>query len=486
MRYVIVITLLLLFTPLAPAQTTWYVPDNFPTIQGALSSPSVMDGDTVIVRPGIYFENIDFPLKAVTLKSEKGPEVTVIDGGQITTVMQIIQGNGPDTVLDGFTIQNGFDSTAGWPGGILCADSSPLVINNIIKDNSSSYNGGGIYCQNSSMTIANNVIYKNSAFRGGGICAFASDVLIENNLIFENAAELGGAGIALYIESTPIVRNNRIMYNQGIGGTGGSGIRCAFSFPKIMNNFIYGNEKHAVSFNWSEEPLYFTNNTLTGNGGGGIQVLGAKKVKVSNSIIWGNDFAGYPEISDPAGNMLVTYCNVKGGWPGDGNIETDPLFASTGQSDFHLTSGSPCRDAGTATPKGGLPETDFEGDLRDAHAAPDMGADEFYTHLYYFGNPSPGWGIFVKLVGIPGSSPVGLWFGPKALDVPIQTSYGEWWSDWWLDTPYYQVYPLAPIPPGGIEILNVTLPSGVPGPYNIYMQGFIGDSLTNLSVLEVK
>lgn len=52
------------------AQTTWYVPDDYSTIQGAISDVSVVDGDSVIVRPGTYVENIDFLGKAITLMSE--------------------------------------------------------------------------------------------------------------------------------------------------------------------------------------------------------------------------------------------------------------------------------------------------------------------------------------------------------------------------------------------------------------------------------
>ena len=87
----------------AHAQTTWYVPDDFPTIQGAISDPLVMNGDTVIVRPGTYVENINFLGKAITLVSEQGPEYTFIDGGQAGSVVTFTNNEGLDSVLDGFT-----------------------------------------------------------------------------------------------------------------------------------------------------------------------------------------------------------------------------------------------------------------------------------------------------------------------------------------------------------------------------------------------
>jgi hypothetical protein len=59
-------------------------------------------------------------------------------------------------------------------------------------------------------------------------------------------------------------------------------------------------------------------------------------------------------------------------------ISEDPAFVDPANDDYHLTSGSPCIDAGTmAVPDPpGLPPTDFEGDPRVLGAAPDIGADE--------------------------------------------------------------------------------------------------------------
>ena len=81
--------------------------------------PEVEAGDEVVVRPGTYEERIDFLGKAITVRSEQGPDVTVIDGGSPSnpdrgSVVVFENGEGPDSVLDGFTLTNGTGTADGW------------------------------------------------------------------------------------------------------------------------------------------------------------------------------------------------------------------------------------------------------------------------------------------------------------------------------------------------------------------------------------
>ena len=87
-----------------------YVPGQYGTIQDALNAAA--DGDVIRVAPGLYVENIDFLGKAVTVESESGADVTVIDGAQAGSTVTIRNVPGV-AVLSGFTVTNGLAEKGG-------------------------------------------------------------------------------------------------------------------------------------------------------------------------------------------------------------------------------------------------------------------------------------------------------------------------------------------------------------------------------------
>lgn len=64
-------------------------------------------GDTVLVSPGTYVENVNFQGKEITIKSSDGPSVTMIDGGNVEAVVHFVNNEGPASILEGFTLTNG-------------------------------------------------------------------------------------------------------------------------------------------------------------------------------------------------------------------------------------------------------------------------------------------------------------------------------------------------------------------------------------------
>ncbi len=65
---------------------------------------------------------------------------------------------------------------------------------------------------------------------------------------------------------------------------------------------------------------------------------------------------------------------------GTGNITANPLFVNAGAGDFHLTSTSPCIDAGA---EDGAPDVDFDGTPRPQGAGVDIGAYEYKSQKFY-------------------------------------------------------------------------------------------------------
>src|SRR5438105_6828191 len=149
---------LFMLPPSLRAQQTIHVPADQPTIQAAINAAA--NGDTVLVAPGTYRENINFMGKAITVTSSGGPSVTTIDGGAAGSVVTFTSNEGTNSVLSGFTITNGLgsDNGNGNGGGINIYSASPTVKGNVITNNhAGNGDGGGISVTDSSAVIQANV-----------------------------------------------------------------------------------------------------------------------------------------------------------------------------------------------------------------------------------------------------------------------------------------------------------------------------------------
>ena len=105
---------------------------SYSVIQDAIDDAS--DGDTILVEPGIYPENVNFNGKNIVVQGENR-ETTIINGSQSGTVVTFESGEDSTAVLTGFTITNGsgyIDDTVKLGGGIYIENASPIIENNII------------------------------------------------------------------------------------------------------------------------------------------------------------------------------------------------------------------------------------------------------------------------------------------------------------------------------------------------------------------
>lgn len=331
--------------------TNIYVPGNYPTIQEGINA--AVNGDTVWVADGTYTgagnKDLYFGGKAITVRSENGANACIINCEGSGRGFYFHSGEGLDSVLDGFTIRNGFISGDG--GGIYCESSSPSIINCNISGNGA-YSGGGICESSSSPSITNCTIIGNFAEGGGGICSFGSST-ITNCTISDNYALWSGGGIYcsgnLSVITNCTISGNNSYVGAGIFSDGSSTITNCTISDNMSDDYLYGSAIYCDSYRHSP-------NTPS----------------ITNCILWnGSTYEIYVELES---NPLVTYSNIRGGYTGEGNIGANPLFVDSANGDYHLQPGSPCIDAGITIP---TVTDDIEGNPRPFGVGYDMGAYEY-------------------------------------------------------------------------------------------------------------
>lgn len=148
-------------------------------------------------------------------------------------------------------------------------------------------------------------------------------------------------------------------------------------------------------------------------------------------------------------------------------IDADPLFVDEATNDFHLTLVSPCLEAGDNTAVIG--NYDCEGDPRIADSFVDIGADEFYAHLYYIGEVIFGAPGHARITG---HSPNEILLATSGLqNPPIPLPYG----DLWLTLPLAKEWTLGQMPNTGVYVLPVTIPSIWASGEPHYFQALVGN-----------
>jgi len=232
-------------------------------IQDAINDAN--PGDEIVASPGIYHQDVDFQGKNFTLRSTNPNHPAVVAATVISG-----GGQGPAVPFAG-----GEDA-----GCVL----SGFTITGV---------GAGIYCSGSSPTVTNCVITRNQA-----------------------------AGIEMYEGSNPTITNCKITLNAGPGmkmWPKESGRTTIYNRPTITNCVIAANKGPGIS---GGVPA-IASCTIVANLLHGISSL---SLTVNNSLIYYNS-NGSDTAQIESSSPTVTYSGVQGGFPGEGNIDVDPLFA---------------------------------------------------------------------------------------------------------------------------------------------------------------
>ena len=207
------------------------------SIQTAIISS--VDGDSILVYPGIYYENIDYSGKTIVIGSlnmttgeDQYIHSTVIDGNQTGRVVTLESYELEETSLIGFLIKNGV----------------------------STY-GGGIYIENSYLNLINCIIENNHAVRsGGGIVVSSASIFLSGNIIRTNTSEQQCGG--MIISRTSTVEFDQFNLNSIYDNYGPE--FCDFSIPQDMDNPFYS-IVYLDTCSCLEPDRYFIANGYNGN-----------------------------------------------------------------------------------------------------------------------------------------------------------------------------------------------------------------------------
>ena len=203
------------------------VPGDFAKIADALGNADA--GDTILVKRGVYNENITL-IMGVVLKGED-PLTTIIDGGRRGPTVMGTSG----AEMSHFTVRNGLE-------GILCENAAPYIHHCYVIDNHATGIGAFI----SLPWLRNNVVYGN---RWSGILAWGAkslDAYIEQNVVLRN----GYSGLALKGPTNLVARNNNTAChaadndNRGDGDAGDGQNRAERAFVHAAHDLDHGGGHH--------------------------------------------------------------------------------------------------------------------------------------------------------------------------------------------------------------------------------------------------
>jgi len=182
---------------------------DYTIIQAALDASS--PGDTVLVYPGRYFENLIIQTNGISLISlealtgnEAYIDSTIVDGTMTNPCLRVYQAT-TDIYIRGLSLTNGLNIGSG--GGILVSSgSSSTIMNSKVFGNIAGY-GGGIKCNGSTLSLSGVSIFNNYALIYGGGFGASAATGFTNTIVFDpvNRCSIynnrSGSGQDIYIQN---------------------------------------------------------------------------------------------------------------------------------------------------------------------------------------------------------------------------------------------------------------------------------------------
>lgn len=484
-KFIFVVLLFIVFSKQVFATNYYVSPSGNDANAGTQTSPwqhiqksadTMIAGDTAYLRTGTYNEKVT-PKNSgtagnyITYTAYTG-ETATIDGtginiGDFSGLIHIASLN--YIKISGLRVINAnFSSGTNHQYGIyaLCSNNITVEKNYVANTNSAAIasdivnpSGVNLSCTPNNITIdSNEVNSTNSSLREEAIfLAFTNSFEVKNNNVHNSQKEgidvLHGsfngsihnntvhdnAGLGIYVDAWDqhtygIDVYNNISYNNNGGFALSSENGGLLENIRLFNNIAYSNHNDYgfVVSNWdqaltSQHPMNnisLINNTSFNNSGDGFRVMNpqATNVILRNNISSQN--TNQIAITVSLTNLTIDHNLVFGSSSYLGSsIAGDPKFVNTTSFDFHLQTGSPAIDTGSAA---AAPGFDFAGNARPYGAGYDVGAYEYGSTVTPTPGPSPTPIPTTPITPSP-TPPPGS--GAIAINTGSTTSYGSFIAD---------------------------------------------------------
>ena len=315
-----------------------------------------------------------------------------------------------------------------------------IITENIVDSNGGDAQGGGIYSYESDIIVERCEISNNKCeggwiawIEGGGIYCEGGTVNISDCQISDNYVVDGpGGGAYFYSTNMAIISGCEISRNTATVHSGGGMVLGRSNGRFHITDCIF-TSNHA----WYSGGALFLGNTMEGQvsgctffknrshePGGGIY-NSEGNIQYENLIVRDNT---PDQIFVDEGDPVVTWSNIEGGWPGEGNIDEDPLFVASEYGDYRLLWGSPCIDSGNPD------SLDLDGTRSDMGVHPFDQSKELIIYLSpETGEIEPGETGSVKYT-VCNAHPVEKNFGSAAV---VRFPDGAPWPGNPLEDPFY-------------------------------------------------
>jgi hypothetical protein len=266
-------------------------PADFNSIQAAIDS--AMNFDVIVVYPGIYYENITFFGKAVTITSidPNDPNIvnsTIINGNNTENVITFCNAESLCSVISGLIIRNG-------DIGVFCEGiaTGPQIDKCIVSQNRI-----GITCSSGAIVTINDTTISNNVEHGTSDC---SGIMIR--------CSISGNGLDGLHSQSGIVTDCRVSNNMA------SGVYCYITDLNLINCNIFENGEHGICVtnphSQSSAWLSLQECTVSGNNGSGICCFDGGAIDMTNCIVSGNGWNGIYS-DENSGSVLVSNSTIVG------------------------------------------------------------------------------------------------------------------------------------------------------------------------------